>query len=60
MSKRVSVSVNTGGTCLGEARSAGCTDWVVDDVSESSEWLVLIRQTHSYSEAQIATCCPGP
>ncbi len=56
----ISESVSTESTCLREARSAGCTDWVVDDVSESSDWLVLTRQTHSYWEARIATCCPGP
>lgn len=56
----MSESVSTEGTCLKEARSAGRTDWAVDDVSESSDWSALTRQTHSYSEAQTATCCPGP
>lgn len=53
-------SVSTEGTCLRKAHSAGRTDWVVGDVSESSDWLVLGHQIHFYLEAQTATCCPGP
>lgn len=62
MSKGVNISesVSTEGTCFGEARSAGCTERVAEDVGESSDWLVLAHQTQSYWEALIATCCLGP
>lgn len=56
-----SLSVSTGGTYLEEeAHSAGCTDWLSDDVSESSDWLVLAHQTHSYLEVQTAAYCLDP
>lgn len=53
-------AISTEDTCLKEAHSAGRTDWVVGDVSGSSDWLGPARQTHFYLEAQTATCCPGP